>query len=106
MRRPKGRSAGAGRLSRLHGARERHLAALRRIAGADDWLIVAVQGLHRFCDPKHQSVVASWMTSQDRELAIADNLAYVGAVVDQVTRDHDTARPFVYAGFSHTVADE
>ncbi len=83
---------------------ERHLAALRRIAGADDWLIVAVQGLHRFYDPKHQSVVASWMTSQDRELAIADNLAYVGAVIDQVTRDHDTARPFVYAGFSQGVA--
>ena len=51
---------------------ERHLAALRRIAGADDWLIVAVQGLHRFYDPKHQSVVASWMTSQDRELATSN----------------------------------
>ena len=83
---------------------ERHLAALRRIAGTDDWLIVAVQGLHRFYDPKHQRVVASWMTSQDRELAIADNLAYVGAVIDQVRRDYDTARPFVYAGFSQGVA--
>ena len=63
----------------FHGYRENaasHMAMLTRIAGTEGWLIVAVQGLHRFYT-KGGDVVASWMTREDRELAIADNVAYV-----------------------------
>ena len=37
----------------------------------------SIQGLHRFYQRRTNEVIASWMTRQDRELAIADNLAYV-----------------------------
>src|SRR5262245_25946469 len=54
-----------------------HLEALQAIPGTDSWLLVAVQALHRFYARREQRVVASWMTRQDRELAIADNVDYV-----------------------------
>ena len=76
-----------------------HLEALRAIAGADQWLLVAVQALHPFYT-RDNRIVASWMTRQDRELAIADNIGYVQGVVDSVrSGDHGT-RPLVFVGFS------
>ena len=72
---------------------------LRAIPSADDWLIVSVQGLHRFYQQRTNEVMASWMTRQDRELAIADNLAYVSAVVEEVVKEWPSTR-IVFAGFS------
>jgi predicted esterase len=48
--------------------------------------------------------VASWMTRQDRELTIGDNLAYVAAVIEAVKRDHRDTTGLVFAGFSQGVA--
>jgi predicted esterase len=76
---------------------------LRAISPAAEWTTVSVQGLHRFYDRRASDVVASWMTRQDRELAIADNLAYVSAVVDEVARDRAPTH-IVFAGFSQGVA--
>src|SRR5687767_4522255 len=79
-----------GTLVGFHGygeAAEAELERLRSIPGADLWLLVSVQGLHRFYNRRAQEVVASWMTSQDRDLAIADNLKYVSGVVDAVRSD-------------------
>ena len=76
---------------------------LEQIPGADAWLLVSVQGLHRFYSRDQKTVVASWMTSEDRDAAIADNIRYVADVVDAVKH----AWPFdrlVYAGFSQGVA--
>ena len=67
---------------------EAQLERMRRIPGADRWLLVSIQGLHRFYQRRANEVVASWMTRQDRELAIADNLAYVSAVIDAVEREY------------------
>ena len=83
---------------------ETQLARLQSIPGATDWLIVSIQALHRFYQRRSSDVVASWMTRQDRELAMADNAAYVGGVVDQVHRDWPIAPPLVFAGFSQGVA--
>jgi predicted esterase len=80
------------------------LARLRRIPGADRWLLVAIQGLHRFYQRRANEVVASWMTRQDRELAMADNRAYVAAVLDAVEREYPGAPRLVFAGFSQGVA--
>lgn len=86
-----------------YGERAEHmLEALRRIRGARPWLLVSVQALHRFYT-RADEIVASWMTREDREHAIADNVAYVASVVAQVRRDHATG-PIVYAGFSQGVA--
>ena len=76
---------------------------LEEIPGVDPWLLVSVQGLHRFYARDQKTVVASWMTSEDRDAAIADNIRYAADVVDAVRH----AWPFdrlVYAGFSQGVA--
>jgi predicted esterase len=83
---------------------EAQLARLRSAAGADLWLLAAVQGLHRFYRGRTGEVVAGWMTRQDRELALADNLVYVAAVVDAIARDGTADGRVVFAGFSQGVA--
>jgi predicted esterase len=85
-------------------AAEAQLVRLRSSVSGDRWLVVAVQGLHRFYRGRTNDVVAGWMTRQDRELAIADNLAYVAAVVDEVSREWKTDGHIVFAGFSQGVA--
>jgi predicted esterase len=67
------------------------------------WHLVSVQALHRFYT-KRGAIVATWMTRQDRELAIADNTAYVWSVVDAVRRGGQRHRPLVFVGFSQGVA--
>src|SRR5438105_4779571 len=61
---------------------ELHLGELLQIPAAEGWTVVAVQALHRFYNRRTPEVVASWMTSQDREQAIDDNLLYVRSVVE------------------------
>jgi predicted esterase len=81
-----------------------HLARLQTIPDAGRWLIVSVQALHRFYRRQSQEVVASWMTRQDRELMIDDNIAYASAVVDEVRRGGFSGGALVLAGFSQGVA--
>ena len=77
-----------------------NMTALHRIPDVSGWLLVAVQALHPFYT-KSERVVASWMTRQDRELAIADNLAYVTAVVEAVQREFEMMTSAIaFAGFS------
>jgi predicted esterase len=83
---------------------EAQLERLRRIPGGDRWRLMSIQGLHRFYQRRANQVVASWMTRQDRELAIGDNLAYVAAVLDEVDREHPGAPRLVLSGFSQGVA--
>jgi len=78
----------AGLLVGFHGYAEgadSQLARLRAIPGSDRWHLVSIQGLHRFYQRRTNEVIASWMTRQDREAAIADNLAYVEGVIDVVS---------------------
>ena len=79
---------------------ERHMAELVRIPGAERWRIASVQALHRFYNLKTNEVVASWMTKQDREQAIEDNVRYVGAVVGEL----GVPGVMVFAGFSQGAA--
>jgi predicted esterase len=76
-----------------------HLNELTRIPGAEAWLLVAIQALHPFYTRKER-VVASWMTRDDREHAIADNVDYVGRVLDRVRQAHRTRATLVFSGFS------
>ena len=85
-------------------AAETQLERLRAIPGSQRWLLVSVQGLHRFYRRRSGDVVAGWMTRQDRELAIVDNRAFVAAVVDEVAQQWPLAPPLVFAGFSQGVA--
>jgi len=80
------------------------LERMRAIPGAERWRLVAIQGLHRFYQRRTNEVVASWMTRQDRDLAIADNVTYVNAVVEAVVGEWPKPPAIVYAGFSQGVA--
>jgi predicted esterase len=80
-----------------------HMAALQTIPGTAEWLLVSVQGLHRFYTRKDR-VVASWMTREDRALAISDNIDYVGRLLSRVRSEHQTREPLVFSGFSQGAA--
>jgi len=78
--------------------------ALLQIRGQRPWLAVSIQALNRFYNRSNSSIVASWMTREDRELAIADNLAYVSAVVNEVRTTYPASERLVYVGFSQGAA--
>lgn len=73
-----------------------HLNELLKIRGMEQWTVAAVQALHPFYIARTQKIVASWMTSLDREQAITDNKAYVRSVVNWF-HDPETV---VFFGFS------
>ena len=83
---------------------EQQLERLRSIPGAQDWLRISIQGLHRFYRGRGDDVVASWMTRQDRDRAIVDNVAYVAAVLDDIARVCFVAPTTAFAGFSQGVS--
>ena len=94
-----------GLLVGFHGYKENAAIMMRRLATiprAAEWTLVSVQGLHRFYQGRTDEVIASWMTREDRELMIADNVAYVDAVVESVRGR--ASIPIVCAGFSQGVA--
>jgi predicted esterase len=103
--RPAGGSA-RGVLVGFHGygeTAESHLHALLEIPGAENWVVTSIQALHPFYT-RSGEVVASWMTSLDRETAIADNIAYVRRAVAEILSAAGIDGPLVYAGFSQGVA--
>ena len=94
-------AARRGLLVGCHGYMENAAIQMKRleeITGASAWTLVSIQGLHRFYRGRTEEVVASWMTREDRDVAMADNLAYVAAALDDVP--HDDSTRIVYAGFS------
>lgn len=109
-----------GALVGFHGyaqTAEDMLEQLQQIPGADRWTKVSIQALHPFYIRGDSKVVANWMTRQDRELAIADNIAYVQAAITQAlqstkhegtkhsTQHQSTQHPaLVCVGFSQGAA--
>lgn len=85
-------------------AADTQLGRLHAIPGAEGWLIVSIQGLNRFYERRTNDVIAGWMTRQDRELAIADNVAYVAGVIGAVSQAQAVGDGVVFAGFSQGVA--
>jgi predicted esterase len=76
---------------------------LTAIPGSESWMVASIQGLHRFYERRTNRVVASWMTREDRDLMIADNLTYTARVLEQVL-DATAVDCIVFAGFSQGVA--
>lgn len=100
------RADAAATLVGFHGYQENaaiHLDVLRRIAAGRALNLVSIQALNRFYT-RANTVVAGWMTTEDRDLAIADNISYVAAVLDDVAMETGLARPLIYVGFSQGVA--
>jgi predicted esterase len=91
----------------FHGYAENAEIQMERLAAIPEsarWLKVSIQALHPFYHRRTDLVVANWMTRQDREQAIADNIAYVRTCVDAVAAEWPTLPAIVFAGFSQGVA--
>jgi predicted esterase len=72
---------------------------MEQIAGSGEWTLVSIQALNRFY-AKNDETGACWMTRQDREEAIVDNIVYVQRVIAAFP---ERSR-LVFAGFSQGVA--
>lgn len=71
------------------------------LPGADAWTLISIQGLHRFYRGRSEEVVAGWMTRQDRDDMIGDNIEYVSRTLDRLV---PVRMPFYTLGFSQGVA--
>ena len=74
---------------------EIHLEELGKIPGIERWSVASVHALHPFYT-RSGSILASWMTSLDRDLAIADNIAYARRILASLP----VPRTLVFFGFS------
>src|SRR5215813_13582711 len=102
-----GSEPGSPVLAGFHGyaeSAEIQFERLQAIAGTDPWIVLSIQGLHRFYRGRFNDVVASWMTRQDREMAISDNTMYVTKVIDMVAKEYSANSKRVLAGFSQGVS--
>jgi predicted esterase len=111
------RAAGAshaqGILVGFHGYAEDAQVQMRRlenIPGSARWVLASVQALNRFYRGRSEDVVAGWMTREDREIAIADNIKYVNEAIASVldvsgaSERRPNAAPLFHIGFSQGVA--
>ena len=84
---------------------EAMMTELRAVPGSEAWALVSVQALHRFYSKGERDVVASWMTRQDRDQAIDDNVRYIDAVLNDVGHQFDELMPdIICLGFSQGAA--
>ncbi len=98
---------GAPLLVAFHGygeSAESMLESVVEIPGINRWHLASIQGLSRFYRRRTGEVVASWMTKQDREVAIADNLRYVSRALEAVRSRLEVRGPIVLLGFSQGTA--
>jgi predicted esterase len=66
----------------------------------EDFLVVAPEGMHRFyLNGTSGRVGASWMTKEDRESDIADNLNWLTQLYDEIT-EQKTFKKTILLGFS------
>jgi predicted esterase len=77
------------------------MARLEALPGSERWTLISVQGLHRFYRGRSEEVIASWMTRQDRDDMIADNIAYADRAIEAAAPGDV---PLITTGFSQGVA--
>ena len=97
-------AAPRGILIGFHGYMENaeiQMARLEALPGSDRWTLISVQGLNRFYRGHSEEVVAGWMTRQDRDAMIADNIEYTDRAIE-ASAPADI--PLVTLGFSQGVA--
>jgi predicted esterase len=73
------------------------LTDVMKVPGIDRWHVAVPQALNTFYARRDERVVASWMTRQNREQAILDNVAYIDRVVNDLAKSAET---LVFMGFS------
>lgn len=97
-------AAPAAVIAGFHGYMENaaiQMERLEALAGAERATLLSVQGLNRFYRGRSEDVVAGWMTRQDREAMIADNIEYADRAIEAAGAP---GVPLVVLGFSQGVA--
>ena len=74
---------------------------LETLPGSERWTLISVQGLHRFYKGRSEEVIAGWMTRQDRDDMIADNIEYANRAIEMAA---PSDVPVFTTGFSQGVA--
>jgi predicted esterase len=82
---------------------ENQMHLLQQIPGIENWTVCSIQALHSFYISKGK-VGYSWMTSQDRELRVKENVNYVNAVISEIKKSYTLSDTIVYHGFSQGTA--
>ena len=103
----RGHASDARYLFGFHGYLENadiQMTRLAAIPGSDRWTLVSVQALSRVYRGRTEEIAASWMTRQDRDHAIADNVRYADAVIAKVVRTSEAEAEIVHVGFSQGAA--
>ena len=90
----------------LHGYGQLARFFLNKFEGLEDGLLIAApEGLSRFyLDAQHQRVGATWMTREDREHEIGDQLSYLDALAASLLDECPRAKGLGVLGFSQGVA--
>ena len=81
-----------------------HLKELRRIPGIARWHVLTPEAPHPFYKGRTGEVVRSWMTKEDRELTIADNVGYLQRLIATTKLELPTTGTLVFSGFSQGAA--
>ncbi|MCF8383544.1 MAG: phospholipase [Chlorobium sp.] len=101
LRMPEG-GASSPLLAGFHGygeTAEDEMARLEAIDGSSGYCLCSIEALHPFRTPKGVSG-ASWMTSKDRDLRIAENVGYVDGVISAMLDFGRISSRVVLHGFS------
>lgn len=95
-----------GLLVGLHGYAENARIQFDRLhqVGASGWLVCSIQALHPFYTRSDGEVVANWMTSLDRQMAIHENRHYVEIVLQRLRTQFAQPTELVLCGFSQGAA--
>lgn len=90
----------------LHGYGQLARYFLRKFEGMEGGLLIAApEGLSRFyMDDGHSRVGATWMTREDREHEIADQISYLDRLADTLLATCPPGTPMNVLGFSQGVA--
>lgn len=79
---------------------EQQFERLASVRGSSMWDLVSIQALHRFYHRDGVRTGASWMTRDERDVTIADNVQYVDRVLAELANEQGTPTALVFAGFS------
>lgn len=91
----------------LHGYAEKAETQMQRLVSieqAQAWMLLCPQALNAFYTPGHADVVAGWMTRQDRDIAITDNIAYLSSLLDIVLEQYAVPDTIAILGYSQGAA--
>ena len=76
---------------------------LLKIPGIELWTICSIQALHPFYITRAK-IGFSWMTSNQRELRIKENVKYVNSIIAETKNSHSVNDTIIFHGFSQGTA--